>query len=218
MSRPDLPRTPGPLPPRAGSSSLIGGAWQTAIVTADSFPSPVAALAARLVDGDETALHEMFTRWSRLVHTIARSALGSNADADDVTQQVFIAAWKSRGTLRPSDEALPAWLLGICKFKIADALRSRSRGVRLEVSAAAEGAIGTTSHVDDVLDRVVVKDALEALGDPRGRILRMVFLEDKTHEVVSRELEIPLGTVKSHVRRGLEKLRNTFEEVDSLHV
>ena len=186
-------------------------------MTSETFPSPVALLATRLVDGDETALHEMFKRWSRLVHTIARSALGSNADADDVTQQVFIAAWKSRHTLRPSDEALPAWLLGICKFKIADALRSRSRSSRLEDSAAVEEPTGYVSHADDILDQVVVKDALEALGDPRGKILRMVFLEDKTHEVVSQELEMPLGTVKSHVRRGLERLRNVFEEVDSLH-
>lgn len=174
-------------------------------------------MATRLVNGDEAALHEMFKRWSRLVHTIARSALGSNADADDVTQQVFIAAWKSRHTLRPSDEALPAWLLGICKFKIADALRARSRNFRIQESAEAGEPNELVSHADDILDQVVVKDALEALGDPRGRILRMVFLEDKTHEVVSRELEMPLGTVKSHVRRGLERLRNIFEEVDLLH-
>lgn len=192
--------------------------WQTASVTVQDFPSSVADLAARLVRGDETALHEMFQRWSRLVHTIARSALGSSADADDVTQQVFIAAWKSRHTLRPSDEALPAWLLGICKFKIADAQRSRHRSAHIEDSAAHGAVPDSTSGVDDVVDRVVVRDALESLGDPRGTILRMVFLEDKTHDVVSRELEIPLGTVKSHVRRGLEKLRNLFEEVDALHV
>ncbi|MDO5736196.1 MAG: sigma-70 family RNA polymerase sigma factor [Propionibacteriaceae bacterium] len=187
-------------------------------MSVDYFPSPVAVLAARLAGDDESALQEMFTRWSRLVHTIARSALGSNADADDVTQQVFIAAWKSRHTIRATDEALPAWLLGICKFKIADALRARSRAFRNDEAAPPDAHMDTISHADDVLDRVVVRDALETLGDPRGTILRMVFLEDKTHEVVSKELEMPLGTVKSHVRRGLEKLRNVFEEVDSLHV
>lgn len=203
---------------RPGSSSVTNSPWQTVNVSFQLNPSPVAALAARLAAGDESALQETFTRWSRLVHTIARAALNSSADADDVTQQVFIAAWNSRHTLRPSDEALPAWLLGICKFKIADALRARSRGFRLEDSvAAADGTEDIGSHVDGVLDRVVVRDALESLGDPRAKILRMVFLEDKTHEVVSRELEIPLGTVKSHVRRGLERLRNLFEEVDSLH-
>ncbi|MEO7588758.1 MAG: sigma-70 family RNA polymerase sigma factor [Arachnia sp.] len=186
-------------------------------MTVESFPSPVAALAARLVAGDESALQEAFTRWSRLVHTIARSALGSSADADDVTQQVFIAAWKSRHTLRPSDEALPAWLLGICKFKITDALRARTRSFRTEESAKVNGEPETNAHVNEVLDRVVVRDALEGLGDPRGQVLRMVFLEDKTHDVVAKELGLPLGTVKSHVRRGLEKLRNIFEEVDSLH-
>ena len=183
----------------------------------DEPQTPVGLLATRLAAGDEGALREAYQRWSRLIHTIARSSLGSSADADDVTQQVFIAAWKSRATLRTSDEALPAWLIGICRMKVIDALRARSRGFRNEEAMASEALDApVVQGLDGVIDSVVVRDALAALGDPRGRILTMVYLEDKTHDDVARQLSFPLGTVKSHVRRGLERLRSVFEEVDSL--
>nr|WP_255622071.1 sigma-70 family RNA polymerase sigma factor [Tessaracoccus sp. OS52] len=159
-------------------------------------------------------MREAFTRWSRLIHTIARSSLNSTADADDVTQQVFIAAWNSRASLRASDESLPAWLIGICRLKVIDALRARGRGQRNEDAVAWEPA-AVSNGLDDVIDSVVVRDALAALGDPRARILTMVYLEDRTHDDVAQALQLPLGTVKSHVRRGLERLRSIFEEVDS---
>lgn len=183
----------------------------------DEGQTPVGILAAQLAAGDEGALREAYQRWSRLIHTIARTSLGSSADADDVTQQVFIAAWNSRASLRASDEALPAWLIGICRLKVIDALRARSRSARNDealMNEALEEPDGRS--VADVIDAVVVRDALAALGDPRSRILTLVYLEDKTHDEVARQLDMPLGTVKSHVRRGLERLRSVFEEVDSL--
>ena len=104
----------------------------------DDRQTPVGLLATQLAAGDESALREAYHRWSRLIHTIARNSLGSAADADDVTQQVFIAAWNSRASLRASDEALPAWLIGICRIKVIDALRARSRGFRTEEAMMSE--------------------------------------------------------------------------------
>lgn len=187
---------------------------QTFRVTAEALATPIGELAQRFAAGDTSALREAFSRWSRLIHTIARRSLDSAADADDVTQQVFIAAWNSRATLRASDESLPAWLIGICRLKVIDALRARSRHQRKDEALTRTSESGP-DDLSAVIDSVVVRDALATLGDPRARILAMVYLEDRTHEEVSRTLDIPLGTVKSHVRRGLEKLRAVFEEVDS---
>ena len=192
---------------------------KTGPVTVDAPATPIGVLAARFSEGDESALREAFTRWSRLIHTIARSSLGSSDDADDVTQQVFIAAWSSRASLRASDESLPAWLIGICRLKVIDALRARTRAFRKDEAMTQEAMSGDppieAARVDEVIDSVIIHDALAALGDPRATILRLVYLEDRTHDEVAKRLDLPLGTVKSHVRRGLERLRAVFEEVDA---
>lgn len=172
----------------------------------------VGELAARLAHGDEHALRIAYERWGGLVHTVALSSLASSADADDVTQQVFIAAWRSRASLRPSETALPAWLMGICRHKIIDALRTRAR---TENPSDAEPGESIEDHVDALTDRILVQRALESLGDPRATILREVFLRDRTHQETADTLGMPLGTVKSHVRRGLALLKNMFEEVDN---
>ncbi len=181
----------------------------------DPFPT-VGELATQLAHGDEHALRLVYEKWGRLVFTVALRSLGSSADAEDVTQQVFIAAWRSRDTLRPSDTALPAWLMGIARFKIIDALRARSRTERASESVPEDS--GTPDHVNDLTDRIVVGQALASLGDPRATILREVFMHDKTHQETAEKLGLPLGTVKSHVRRGLAAMRDILEEVDHVPV
>lgn len=171
----------------------------------------VGELADRLAHGDESALRVVYQRWAPLVFTVALTSLGSRADAEDVTQQVFIAAWRSRQTLRASDTALPAWLMGICRYKIIDALRARSRTAG-PTEDAADGSVA--DRVDELTDRMLVHDALRQLGEPRASVLRAVFLYDQTHQEAADALGMPLGTVKSHVRRGLAMLKAMFEEVD----
>src|SRR5829696_2586262 len=96
----------------------------------------VRSLAARLVAGEAGALEAVYDRWSALVHTYALRALGDVHDAEEVTQQVFVAAWRSRHTLVPSPGALPAWLIGIARHKVADCRGARARDVRLRTLVA----------------------------------------------------------------------------------
>lgn len=184
-------------------------------------------LATGLRDGDRDCLAEIFRRWSPLVHTIALRSLGTHHEAEDVTQLVFMAAWRSRHTLTPSENALPAWLVGITRHRISDRLGERSRDARKVATVAAMvpgsrvggssgGAAGEMAEADSaagVVDRLVVAEQLEAMGDPRGAILRLAFHEDLTHEQIAARTGLPLGTVKSHLRRGLTQLRRTLEEV-----
>lgn len=173
------------------------------------------ALDRGFAKGDENALAEVYRRMSPLVYTLALRSLGECSAADDVTQEVFIRAWKFRTSYRPQAARLPAWLVGITRNAINDALSARSRQRVLEQSAlqlvgdpAAEVEV---KDVEAVADRITLEDELDRLGDPQRAIMRLAFYEDMTHDQISSHLQLPLGTVKSHIRRSLTRLRARLE-------
>ncbi|WP_245934180.1 RNA polymerase sigma factor [Branchiibius hedensis] len=170
-----------------------------------------ADLSARLVAGDPDALAEMFNRWGALVHTIARRALEDAQDAEDVTQQVFLSAWRSRHTLVPGRGSPAAWLVAITKHRIAD-LRHQRHRARRDLDAAVVDASDPQVDDADLADRLFLLHEVERLGDPRAVILRLAIIEDRPYAEISERLGIPLGTVKSHVRRGLLELRRRLKE------
>lgn len=177
-------------------------------------PTPVAVLAAALADGDPSALDAVYRRWSPLVMGISLRALGDRADAEDVTQAVFVSAWQSRHTLRPSDTALPGWLVGIARHRIADALAERYRRAGGLSAAVAQHPLAPGDRsVDHIVDGVVLADSVNRLGEPRATILRLAYVEDLTHEQIATALALPIGTVKSHIRRSLLFLRAQLKEV-----
>ncbi|MDT0187461.1 RNA polymerase sigma factor [Microbacterium sp. ARD31] len=176
----------------------------------------VHSVAARLVAGEESALEEIYDRWSALVHTYALRALGDQHDAEEATQQVFISAWRSRHTLTPSPVALPAWLLGIARHKVADVRAARARdAAKVAAAAALPEAQQVESEPADraIADRLVVRQAVQDLPDPRRTIVFLAFWEERSHAEIAETTGLPLGTVKSHVRRGLVQIHQQLEGV-----
>ncbi|GGR51564.1 hypothetical protein GCM10010497_63670 [Streptomyces cinereoruber] len=165
-----------------------------------------------LVRGDERCLALAHHRWARLVHTLASRALGDPREAEDVAQQVFLAAWRGRAGYRPERGSVPAWLVGITRRKIADALTARTR--RLDLVAAAGAALppsdGTGEGPDHVLDRIVVTRELARLPRVQRDVLALAFFADLTQTQIAHRTGLPLGTVKSHARRGLQRMRRSL--------
>lgn len=173
-----------------------------------------ARLCAELVAGSRDALAEMYRQWAALVYTIALRALGDEQDAEDVTQQVFVSAWNGRHSLRPDQGSLAAWLVGITKHRVADVRTQRYRAHRNLSAAAAQTATQPTTSADDWAERLLLVHELERMGDPRATVLRMACMDDRPHAEIAFELGLPIGTVKSHVRRGLIELRQRLKEVE----
>ncbi|MFJ8937420.1 sigma-70 family RNA polymerase sigma factor [Streptomyces sp. NPDC102365] len=167
-----------------------------------------------LVRGDEACLAAAHDRWSPLVHTLARRALGDDREAEDVTQQVFLGMWRGRHGYRPERGALAGWIVGITKRKIADALAARTRRAELVASAGAVLALAdpVAERPEAVLDRVVVGREMAKLPTPQQRVLRLAFYEDLTQTQIARRTGLPLGTVKSHARRGLHQLKHGLRQ------
>lgn len=168
-------------------------------------------LAAAFVRGDELALAAVYRRWSALVFTLATRSMGERGEAEDVTQQVFLAAWRGREGYRPERGPLAGWLVGITRRKVADALAARCRRRDLFDRAVAREAPAADGHVpaetDAALDRVLVTDELATLPAAQQRVLRLAFYDDLTQVQIAERTGLALGTVKSHTRRGLHRLR-----------
>lgn len=169
-------------------------------------------IAALFAAGDERALRLAYDRFGSLIWSLCRRGLAADADAEDVTQQVFISAWKSRERFDPARGPLGAWIVGIAKFKIIDAQRAAGR----RRDTAAEGIADAPDQpasdpLDQVADRMLVLDALRALPDERRHVLERAFFSDLTHPQIADELGLPLGTVKSHIRRGLTTMKQHLE-------
>lgn len=164
--------------------------------------------------GDEHALAEAYARWSSLVYTLAVRSLGDTGEAEDVTQKVFIAAWRGRHGFDEGRAALPAWIVGIARHTIADAHEARSRRRRLEQSLVDEADLYTVDESADVAERLLIGEELNRLEPVPQRVMRLAFYEDLTHVQIADSLGLPLGTVKSHIRRSLTRLRTRLEAND----
>ncbi|GIE92908.1 RNA polymerase sigma factor [Paractinoplanes rishiriensis] len=169
-------------------------------------------LAARLRDGDDKALRTAYDRHGAAVLYLAQRLLGNRADAEDVTQLTFVAAWTGRDMFDPQRGTLLGWLLGIARRKAVDRLRSSAREGRVTETVRAQHAPPDEPETPErIVDRLVVADELSRLPDEQRRTLELAFFDDLTHPQIAAVTGLPLGTVKSHIRRGMANLRRRWE-------
>lgn len=169
-------------------------------------------LAERLRAGDETALRVAYERHGSAVLYLAQRLLGNRADAEDVTQVTFVAAWSGRDGFDPQRGTMLGWLLGIARRKAVDRLRSAARDHRTTETVQAQPAAPAVEESPErIVDRLVIADELGRLPDEQRRTLELAFFDDLTHPQIATVTGLPLGTVKSHIRRGMANLRRRWE-------
>jgi RNA polymerase sigma-70 factor (ECF subfamily) len=169
------------------------------------------ALAAAFVAGDEQALRSAYDRWGGLVHAFCVRSLPSRADAEEATAQVFVNAWRGRHGFDASKGSLAGWLLGIARRVVADicAAAARERALR----EALEHAVPEqeVASPDQLVDRLLVADAMAQLRPEQRQAVGLAFFDGLTHAQVASTMGLPLGTTKTHIRRGLAVLRRRLE-------
>lgn len=186
---------------------MLGAAMEERVADEDELD-----VVGRFTAGDERALEALYRRWSPLVFTLALRALGDRGDAEDATQRTFVSAWNSRASFDPGRAGISTWLVAIAKRRIADVRESRAR------MAAAQQELERYADPDgmvvpevDLGDRLLLADEIERLEPDAREVIRLAFYDDLTHDQIARRLSMPLGTVKSHIRRSLTRLRRRLE-------
>lgn len=169
-------------------------------------------IADRFRAGDERALEAVYRRWSPLVFTLALRALGDRADAEDATQRTFVSAWNSRASFDPERARISTWLVAIAKRRVADVREARTRiaAAQQELQRLADPAALVVPEID-LADRLLLADEIDRLEPDARDVIRLAFYDDLTHDQIAQRLKLPLGTVKSHIRRSLTRLRRRLE-------
>jgi len=168
------------------------------------------ALMRRVRDRDERALEELVRRFDRPLYSLAYRVAGSDRFAEDVVQEVFVAAWRDADRYDPARGAVSSWLLTMTRYKAIDILRRETGAKRRTVDVD----LSLRPAKDDVHEETwvrtrgeTVRAALLELSDPHREAVTLAFVDGLTHVEVAEALAIPLGTAKSRIREGLRRLR-----------
>ncbi|MFN0029766.1 MAG: RNA polymerase sigma factor [Acidimicrobiales bacterium] len=185
------------------------------------------SLEQRFATGGQPLLRAAYEQHGSLVHSFCSRMVGP-ADAADVTQEVFVSAWRAQERYDPARGSLPAFLIGIAKNRCIDHLRRRNRQPRTvdlgaedatlvrslaERAHGAEGGsgAGAEADIDRVAQRMLLAEALDSLPERQRTVIVLAFVEDLTHEQIAQRCNVPLGTVKSDLRRNLPRLARALQ-------
>ncbi|MEM9915139.1 MAG: sigma-70 family RNA polymerase sigma factor [Planctomycetota bacterium] len=189
----------------------------------DSNPIATATLSDRgepllpgVARGEREAINACIKQYRGLVWSLARRVLGHGPEAEDAVQEIFIELWQKADRYDPSKGKEATFIAVLTRRRLIDKLRragARPDGRPAELSDAAVPVSDADSPIAqlELTDEVrCVHEAMAELKPPQPEVLRLAVCDGLTHQQVAERLELPLGTVKSHVRRGLIRLREVL--------
>ncbi|MEM6368968.1 MAG: sigma-70 family RNA polymerase sigma factor [Myxococcota bacterium] len=170
------------------------------------------AILQRLARGDRAAVQSCLDAYGGLVWSLALRQSPSRADAEDVVQDIFVELWRTAERYDPSKGTEATFIATIARRRLIDRRRTRVRERRRIVPVAdlEVESIPSQEHerIERFADAMLARKALRSLPPDRRRVLLLSVDQGLTHEQIAQATGLPMGTVKSHLRRGLQTLRN----------
>ncbi len=164
------------------------------------------ALAAAFAAKERWAFDEAYARFGKLLYSTAIHVLGNAEDAQDCVHDALTRVWRSPDSYSRSRGAVRSFLTVCVRNEAITRLRSKMRRRKLEERVAAEPLEHDEIPVVDVIEHDRLRTALHNLPPDQRRPLELAYFEHKTHVEIARELDEPLGTIKSRISLGLRKL------------
>jgi RNA polymerase sigma-70 factor (ECF subfamily) len=171
-----------------------------------------------IVQARAEALGELYDRYGRLVFSLALNSVGNPAAAEEITQDVFLRVWQHARQYRAGRAKVSTWLTSITRHRAIDQLRRRgSRPEQHSVAWAevvpdAEPTInGPEQAAALAMERERVRAAIARLSEEQKQVLALAYFQGLTQSQIAEALALPLGTVKTRIRLGMQKLREMLK-------
>ena len=179
-----------------------------------------AKLLAASAAGQAQAMAELYDRYHAQLFGLALKILQNRSLAEDVIQDVFMTIWKKAGQYQNARGNALAWMMVLCRNRCIDVLRARSRARQRSYEIEAEALQelpdqSTANPLDNVAfsdQKILIGKALEGLPPEQRSLIEMSYFQGFSQRELAEQLELPLGTVKTRMRSGMQKLRNTLAE------
>jgi RNA polymerase sigma-70 factor (ECF subfamily) len=185
------------------------------LMDAESSRNQLAAALARVAAGDRAALRLVYQETSAKLFGVLVRILNDRSEAEDVLQDVYVTVWHKAATFDPGRASPITWLVAVARNRVIDRLRASAASRRMEPIETAEDVRDNAPAVTEMLERSQESGRLAAcldeLEERQSTAIRSAFLEGNTYDELARRMSVPLGTVKSWIRRGLLKLRACLE-------
>ncbi len=208
----------------SGRPTLVG----VAVMTLDKGMSSNATVASRAVPDelsglliavaehkDRKAFIKLFEHFGPRVKSYLKRLGVNDSEADDLMQEVMLTVWRRAEQFDCRKARASTWIFTITRNKRIDAIR-RERRPELDPNDPAlvpDRDEDPSEAVSANEWRAAIKRAIDEVPEEQAKLLRMSFFEDKTHDAIATELDLPLGTVKSRIRLAVAKLRRSLEEL-----
>lgn len=179
-----------------------------------------ADLVAQMAAGDERAAASLYDKYGPTLYAVAYRMLGQRFDAEEVVLEAFAQAWRGAARFEGERGSVAAWLTMMTRSRALDLVRSRQRRTRITETAARENPTsspamggwpekpGDAVESDERRKRVAI--ALADLSPPQRQAIELAYFEGLSQSEIAERLSEPLGTVKTRMRLGMQKLRDAL--------
>lgn len=168
----------------------------------------------RIAKQDQIALSQLYDRYAKIIYSIAYRSLGSVEESEELVMDVFAQVWRTADRYDQTKARVDTWLFMIARSRVCDRLRSGQRRGKVTDALIAFDGVAQTFENEDVEcseRRAIVSSAMGTLPIEQRQVLEMSYYGGFSHREIADQTGIALGTVKTRIRLGLEKLRSSLQ-------
>ena len=170
------------------------------------------AILKRIADGDRTAVQDCMDKFGGLIWSIARKMLRNSEDAEDAVQEIFVEIWRTAGRYDEAKSSETTFVAMIARRRIIDRIRASTR--RISADSLDDVLLEPFTRADKQMQVSVeagqAAEAMRVLRPEQQQVLRLSIVQGMSHQEISEATGMPLGTVKTHARRGLIQVRQAM--------